>query len=43
MTGISRIARISYYAVYFTGPDGLKFEFVHMPLAEFRCRQLGLL
>ncbi len=24
-----------YYAVYFTGPDGLKFEFVHMPaLAE---------
>jgi catechol 2,3-dioxygenase-like lactoylglutathione lyase family enzyme len=24
-----------YYAVYFTGPDGMKFEFVHMPaLAE---------
>lgn len=24
-----------YYAVYFLGPDGLKFEFVHMPaLAE---------
>jgi catechol 2,3-dioxygenase-like lactoylglutathione lyase family enzyme len=20
-----------YYAVYFLGPDGLKFEFVHMP------------
>lgn len=20
-----------YYAVYFTGPDGMKFEFVHMP------------
>ena len=32
-----------YYAVYFTGPDGLKFEFVHMPLAEARCRQMGLL
>ena len=25
-----------YYAVYFTGPDNLKFEFVHMPLAEQR-------
>ena len=25
-----------YYAVYFLGPDGLKFEFVHMPtLADF--------
>ena len=23
-----------YYAVYFTGPDGLKFEFVHMPSLE---------
>jgi glyoxylase I family protein len=32
-----------YYAVYFTGPDGLKFEFVHMPLAEQRCRAMGLL
>jgi len=32
-----------YYAVYFTGPDGLKFEFVHMPLAEQRARARGLL
>jgi catechol 2,3-dioxygenase-like lactoylglutathione lyase family enzyme len=32
-----------YYAVYFTGPDGLKLEFVHMPLAEQRCRELGRL
>jgi len=32
-----------YYAVYFLGPDNLKFEFVHMPLAEQRCRALGLL
>jgi len=25
-----------YYAVYFLGPDGLKFEFVHMPaLADY--------
>jgi glyoxylase I family protein len=32
-----------YYAVYFTGPDDLKFEVVHMPLAEERCRQIGLL
>lgn len=23
-----------YYAVYFRGPDGLKFEVVHMPLLE---------
>ncbi len=30
-----------YYAVYFTGPDGLKFELVHMPLAEQRARELG--
>jgi len=30
-----------YYAVYFTGPDGLKFEVVHMPAAEARARQLG--
>ena len=28
-----------YYAVYFTGPDGLKFEVVHMPLAERRYRE----
>jgi glyoxylase I family protein len=30
-----------YYAVYFTGPDGMKFEVVHMPAAEARARQLG--
>jgi catechol 2,3-dioxygenase-like lactoylglutathione lyase family enzyme len=29
-----------YYAVYFLGPDELKFEVVHMPLAEARFRQL---
>jgi len=23
-----------YYAVYFRGPDGMKFEVVHMPLAK---------
>jgi glyoxylase I family protein len=23
-----------YYAVYFTDPDGLKLEVVHIPLAE---------
>ena len=27
-----------YYAVYFLGPDRLKFEVVHMPLAEQRYR-----
>jgi catechol 2,3-dioxygenase-like lactoylglutathione lyase family enzyme len=32
-----------YYAVYFTGPDRLKLEVVHMPLAEERARQRGLL
>jgi len=32
-----------YYAVYFLGPDRLKFEVVHMPLAEQRSRALGLL
>ena len=32
-----------YYAVYFTGPDGLKFEFVHMPLAEERAKVLDQL
>ena len=32
-----------YYAVYFLGPDRLKFEFVHMPLAEQRARERGLL
>ena len=31
-----------YYAVYFRGPDRLKFEIVHMPLAEQRARSLGL-
>ncbi len=30
-----------YYAVYFRGPDRLKFEVVHMPLAEQRARSLG--
>jgi catechol 2,3-dioxygenase-like lactoylglutathione lyase family enzyme len=30
-----------YYAVYFLGPDRLKFEVVHMPLAEARARALG--
>jgi glyoxylase I family protein len=32
-----------YYAVYFRGPDRLKFEVVHMPLAEQRAISLGLL
>jgi catechol 2,3-dioxygenase-like lactoylglutathione lyase family enzyme len=32
-----------YYAVYFLGPDRLKFEVVHMPLAEQRCRERGVL
>ncbi len=32
-----------YYAVYFRGPDGLKFEAVHMPLAEQRATTLGLI
>jgi glyoxylase I family protein len=32
-----------YYAVYFLGPDRLKFEVVHMPLAEQRCRERGAL
>jgi len=27
-----------YYAVYFRGPDHLKFEVVHMPLAERRAK-----
>jgi catechol 2,3-dioxygenase-like lactoylglutathione lyase family enzyme len=29
-----------YYAVYFLGPDRLKFEVVHMPLAEQRYREM---
>ena len=28
-----------YYAVYFRGPDDLKFEIVHMPLAEQRAAE----
>ena len=32
-----------YYAVYFLGPDNLKFEVAHMPLAEKRARELGIL
>jgi len=32
-----------YYAVYFLGPDRVKFEVVHMPLAEQRCRERGVL
>ncbi|HTO68993.1 MAG TPA: VOC family protein [Myxococcota bacterium] len=32
-----------YYAVYFRGPDRLKFEVVHMPIAERRARALGQL
>jgi catechol 2,3-dioxygenase-like lactoylglutathione lyase family enzyme len=30
-----------YYAFYFRGPDGLKLEVVHMPLAEQRARALA--
>jgi catechol 2,3-dioxygenase-like lactoylglutathione lyase family enzyme len=30
-----------YYAVYFRGPDRLKFEVVHMPVAEQRAKALG--
>jgi glyoxylase I family protein len=29
-----------YYALYFLGPDRLKFEIVHMPLAERNYRQV---
>jgi catechol 2,3-dioxygenase-like lactoylglutathione lyase family enzyme len=29
-----------YYAVYFRGPDGMKFEVVHMPLAEQRYKEM---
>ena len=32
-----------YYAVYFRGPDRLKFEVVHMPVAEQQARARGLL
>ena len=30
-----------YYAVYFRGPDRLKFEIVHMPVAEAVAREAG--
>ena len=30
-----------WYAVYFLGPDRIKFEFVHMPLMERRAREMG--
>jgi len=29
-----------YYAVYFLGPDRMKFEVVHMPLAEQRYKEI---
>jgi glyoxylase I family protein len=29
-----------YYAVYFRGPDDLKFEVVHMPFAERRMAEI---
>jgi catechol 2,3-dioxygenase-like lactoylglutathione lyase family enzyme len=32
-----------YYAFYFLGPDRLKFEIVHMPLAEARARAAGFI
>jgi catechol 2,3-dioxygenase-like lactoylglutathione lyase family enzyme len=32
---------LGYYAVYFTGPDGLKFECVHMPGLEKAFRELA--
>jgi catechol 2,3-dioxygenase-like lactoylglutathione lyase family enzyme len=32
-----------YYAFYFRGPDRLKFEIVHMPLAEAQARARGAL
>jgi predicted lactoylglutathione lyase len=31
-----------YYAVYFSGPDGMKFEFVYMPELEHHHRRLGV-
>jgi glyoxylase I family protein len=30
-----------YYAVYFLGPDRMKFEVVHMPLAEQNYREMA--
>ena len=32
-----------YYAFYCRGPDGLKLEFAHMPLAEQHARERGWL
>ena len=32
-----------YYAVYFRGPDGMKFEYVHMDSLEELHRKAGLL
>jgi catechol 2,3-dioxygenase-like lactoylglutathione lyase family enzyme len=32
-----------YYAFYFRGPDRMKFEVVHMPLAERAAQARGLL
>lgn len=34
---------LGYYAVYFRGPDGMKFECVHMPGLERVFRERGLL
>lgn len=34
---------LGYYAVYFRGPDGMKFECVHMPGLERIFRERGLL
>lgn len=34
---------LGYYALYFLGPDGLKFECVHMPGLERAFREKGLL
>ena len=34
---------LGYYAVYFLGPDNLKFECVHMPGLENAFREKGLL
>ena len=40
---IDHIGPGGYYAIYFRGPDRLKFEVVHMPLAEKQARSRGLL
>ena len=31
-----------FYAAYFNGPDGMKFEFVYMPELEHHHRPLGV-